>query len=91
MLNQAKAHRNRINHFELKNAGMNKDQWLAVVGVGAQTRVRLNIGKKDRAPAFLLHSSDRQNKWSDGKNDQERQLTGDGKAPYAGALPPFFG
>src|SRR3990167_546593 len=61
MLKFGKTHRTSINTFNLADAGMSPDRWLAVVGVDSTTRVRLKIVKNGRLPEFAFSSSDRDN------------------------------
>ena len=90
LLADAKKHRDRINSFTLADAGLSSSQWLAVVGVGSETRVRMKIADRNGVPDFDLSSQERQNKWTDGDPLQQR-LTGDGTVPYEGAIPKFLG
>lgn len=91
LLNQAKAHRGRIDGFKLSKAKMTAKNWLAVVGVGTKTRVRLRIVKRGNQPDFDLRSKDRANEWKDkDKGPQQWRLTGDGTVPYEGAVPQFL-
>jgi len=87
LLLSAKAHRDRIEAFQLKDAGLEARDWLAVVGVGSTTRVKLGITQKDGKVNFDLRSSDRMNDWTE-KNPARN--TGDGTVPYEGALPKFL-
>ena len=89
LLFDAKAHRDRIESFQLADAGMSAHQWLAVVGVDSVTRVRLVIADRDGEPDFDLSSEDRQNNW--GSDDPAtKRLTGDGTVPFEGAIPRFL-
>lgn len=90
MLSEAKAHRERIKSLMLSNSGLKKSDWLAVVGVGSTTRVRMGWQKDRDFGEFLLSSGDRMNRWSEGATDEVRYLTGDGTVPLHGALPPFL-
>jgi pimeloyl-ACP methyl ester carboxylesterase len=87
MLNQAKAHRDKIDSFNLDNAGLDRTKWLAVVGIGAETRVEIKVSRIGKSPNFDLESDDRKNKWADDKNSR---LTGDGTVPFEGAVPKFL-
>lgn len=89
LLNQAKAHRDRIDGFSLTRAKMNARDWLAVVGVGAKTRVRLRIVKRGNRPDFDLSGEDRMDDWTE-KDPRQKRLTGDGTVPYEGAVPKFL-
>lgn len=89
LLNQAKAHRDRIDGFKLAKAKMTDQDWLAVVGVDTKTRVRLRIVKLGGQPDFDLRGKDRANEWDD-DDPQQQRLTGDGTVPYEGAVPKFL-
>jgi hypothetical protein len=69
---------------------MKSNQWLTVVGVDSKTRVQLQIKDNHGKPDFNLTSDDRQNKWTDGSTPQEKEQTGDGTVPFAGAIPKFL-
>ena len=89
LLNGAEEHSKRLEAFTLNMAGLDKKKWMAVVGVDAKTRVKLNIIKKNGKAGFEIRSEDRDDKWKD-KNQAVRRLTGDGTVPYEGAVPPFL-
>jgi pimeloyl-ACP methyl ester carboxylesterase len=88
-LQAAQAHRNRVNIFQLANAGLQATDWLCVVGVNAVTRVRMRIAGSLKDPQFDLGSAYRLNEWNSG-NLADRHLTGDGTVPFDGALPAFL-
>lgn len=90
-LARARAHRDRIDGFTLKRAGLQPQDWLAVVGVNAVTRCRLKIVRRGGVPDFLLASSDRENAWMRQKDPLLRRMTGDGTVPFDGAVPLFLG
>ena len=87
MLGAARAHRKRIEGLDL---GAGRDDWLAIAGVDASTRVALRVRRDDDgAPRFDLRSAERRNQW--GSDDDARRLnTGDGTVPLAGAVAPFL-
>lgn len=89
LLAAAAAHRERIDGLRLADAGLGAKDWLCVVGVDAETRVRLQVVKRDGAPDFAFRSRDRDNKWA-GKKPAERRNTGDGTVPFEGAVPKFL-
>ncbi len=89
LLKQAKQHRGRINKFKLANSNLTEKDWLAVVGVDSETRVRLKVVKRGNQPDFELSGKDRKNKW-DRDEPQKRRMTGDGTVPYEGAVPKFL-
>ena len=96
MLNEARAHRERISGLALSEdrppppETVARDDWLAIVGVDSKTRVGLRVvrGEGD-APRFDLRSAERCNDW-DSDVEGERRSTGDGTVPLAGAIPPFL-
>ena len=85
LLKQGKTHRERVNSFNLDDAGLVPDDWLCVAGVDATTRVRIRI--ENDGPRFALSGSDRLNDWSENSNGLQ---TGDGTVPIGGALPSFL-
>ncbi|MFO7462097.1 MAG: alpha/beta hydrolase [Desulfatiglandales bacterium] len=90
LLRAGRTHRERINRFTLAKAGLRVEDWLAIVGVDAVTRVRLKIIKRGGRVDFDLASKDRENRWRQGKNSLLRRLTGDGTVPFEGAVPTFL-
>lgn len=90
LLTDAKIHRDRIDAFKLSDAGLSKQDWLAVVGVDVRTRVKLKVIKLRNKAYFAFNSKDRKNKWESGTNPQQRRLTGDGTVPFEGAIPLFL-
>lgn len=87
MLDEARAHRERISGWELDDAG---NDWLAIAGVDSKTRVGLRVVRDENGfPRFDLRGAERRNQWnSDIEGD--RRDTGDGTVPLAGAIPPFL-
>lgn len=102
LLDDASSHRRRVAGLSLSRAGMSRDDWLAVVGVGEETRVHLHIqdnGPDENGrpvPWFDLGSAGRKNGYPDGSLDENGFITarpvdtGDGTVPYEGAVPPFL-
>lgn len=90
MLDEARQYRDRITNLQLSTINLQNQNWLAIVGVDAETRVGLEVGKDSNGkPLFQLKSSKRQNKW-DNQNEDERRDTGDGTVPLRGAIPTFL-
>jgi len=92
MLGEARRHRARISALRLSGdgAGVGANDWLAVVGADAETRIGLRVvAGDDGSPRFRLRSHERRNEW--GSADGERRNTGDGTVPLAGAIAPFLG
>ena len=88
MLSEARDHRDRLESFEMADAGLDENDWLMVVGVDSETRVGLKVEQTDGGPEFIINSELRVNKWDDGAPD-ERVDTGDGTVPYHGAMNHF--
>lgn len=101
MLDEARAHRERISGLELGEAGalegagapsttIAADDWLAIAGVDSETRVGLRVAPDENGfPRFDLRGAERRNQWgSDIEGD--RRDTGDGTVPLEGAIPPFL-
>lgn len=87
MLDEARAHRERISGLELPDAG---DDWLAVAGVDSRTRVGLRVARDENDfPRFDLRGAERRNEW-DSDIEGDRRDTGDGTVPLEGAIPPFL-
>ncbi|MES9876585.1 MAG: alpha/beta fold hydrolase [Candidatus Sedimenticola sp. PURPLELP] len=86
-LRQAKKHRSRIDNLDLSSAGLNKDDWMAVVGMGAKTRISLTVGRDRRGPRFEINNDQFVNHW---KGDKTSRLTGDSTVPLNGAIPRFL-
>lgn len=90
-LQDAKAHRERVENFKLSKAGLRPEDWLCIAGADSVTRVRLKIKKSPRGPQFDLGSDYRLNLWRKNKEDQtDWKLTGDGTVPLESAVPPFL-
>ena len=98
MLDQARAHRDRILGLELSDPAnaesrsdlLRRDHWLAIAGADCETRVGLRVDRDDTgAPRFDLRSDERRNDW-DPKSKGDRRDTGDGTVPLRGAIPPFL-
>ncbi|MCL4221214.1 MAG: hypothetical protein KJZ65_07580 [Phycisphaerales bacterium] len=94
MLGAAGKHRQRMERFKLERANLAPEDWLAVVGVDATTRVRLQVKRskpKTGDPQFVLTGEDRRNYWGDKQVPPDQwRITGDGTVPFAGAIPPFL-
>lgn len=98
MLDAARAHRDRISGLTLSEPDesrysceqVSKRNWLAIVGVGCETRVGLRIERDDEARIrFVLRSEERRNDW-DPESQVANRDTGDGVVPLAGAVPGFL-
>jgi pimeloyl-ACP methyl ester carboxylesterase len=89
LLKAAADHRKRIDGLALNTIGLTADDWLCVVGVGTDTRVKLKVVKSGRVPDFQFSTADRQNQWAN-PDQQLRMFTGDGTVPFEGARPKFL-
>ena len=90
-LEAAQAYRTRIDNFRFSKTNLKAEDWLCVVGVNSETRVRMRIAKTERGPLFDLSSRYRLNRWrKDPQNQAEWRLTGDGTVPFEAALPNFL-
>lgn len=90
LLNTGRTYRERLDKFRLAQAGLQADDWLCVVGVNSNTRVKLPISQnRKREPIFDLSDEHRINEWEN-ENEDVRHLTGDGTVPYDSAVPPFL-
>jgi pimeloyl-ACP methyl ester carboxylesterase len=86
-LKRASEHRARITKLDLAAKGVAVSNWLAVVGVGAKTRVRASVALQRGEPRFQITEID----WVEGWAVNDASLdTGDATVPIAGALPPFL-
>lgn len=97
MLGAAAKYRKRVRTFTLDRAGLAEDDWLAVVGVGSETRVRLRIEDGGASgPWFDLTSVHRRNGYPmpdlapGGGIASGLEDTGDGTVPYWAAVPTFI-
>ena len=88
LLAAARAHRKRVDSLKLSQAGLDAKDWLCVVGVDAETRVKLEVIRQGRYPDFRIAGKHRVNQWDDA--DKDRSLTGDGTVPFAGGVPNFL-
>lgn len=82
MLNAAKQHRGSVENLKLDKAGLSAAEWLCVVGVDSDTRVRLQVILKNGLPYFNITKDDIKNDWTPFGNGI---ATGDGTVPFAGA------
>ncbi|MHB8522815.1 MAG: hypothetical protein ACYDH9_18925, partial [Limisphaerales bacterium] len=89
MLEAARDHRQRVVALQLGNAGLDENDWLAIIGVGEETRVQLHVENDNGQPWFDLTDDDRANDWSP-DNGTGKTQTGDGTVPYLGAKAPFL-
>lgn len=71
----------------LESASIPTDDWLAIVGVGSQTRVEVEVSTKDGAPWFRVEDQAFVDDWS---KDHSSNRTGDSTVPLEGAIAPFL-
>ena len=90
-LEMAQAYRNRLDQFQLSKTNLTSDDWLCVVGVNSQTRVRMRISSTEKGPLFDLSSKYRLNLWRQNQQDPTQwRWTGDGTVPFEAAKPNFL-
>lgn len=86
-LTAARKHRQSIRGLELAKALPEKEEgWLALVGLGAPTRVRI-AARKEAGETRWFGFLDPVNDWAD---DHTSRLTGDGTVPFDGAVAHFL-
>jgi pimeloyl-ACP methyl ester carboxylesterase len=91
-LQAAEAYCTRIDNFRLSQTNLKAEDWLCVVGVNSETRVRMKIKTMQGKPLFDLSSQYRMNLWRQNKQKPaDSRLTGDGTVPFESALPNFLG
>jgi len=87
LLDQAKAHRRKVDQFDPGACGLGAVDWLCVIGIGDKTRVALSITNQPVGPIFDLTSPD---SVDDELTDPPTWRTGDGTVPFEGAQPSFL-
>lgn len=90
LLDRAAAFRDRVDALSLEDAGLSRRDWLALVGVGEETRVRLSVQGPPEDPFFDLRSLDRMQGYPSRPGGPDETDTGDGTVPYRAAVPPFL-
>lgn len=88
LLGEARRHRRRLEGLDLAAAGLAPEDWLCLVGVGRETRVRVRIRPRGEYSELHLTRRDQLDEWRDPRG--RRALTGDGTVPYLGAEPAFL-
>ncbi len=84
LLADAKSHRDNVRNLKLTKMrnGLSANSWLAIVGVGEETRQSVRVDREGKWTRFSLDVD------AGGKQARNR-LTGDGTVPLHGAIPPF--
>ena len=100
LLDRAAKFRKKVRDFRLDRAGLAEDDWLAVVGVGSKTRLRIQVEDGGASgPWFELSSVHRRNGYpmpetrvEGGASVVVSRLhdTGDGTVPYWASVPSFI-
>lgn len=96
LLGEAGRHRRRLERLRLDGTGraasagdrLAPSDWLCVVGIGRETRVRVRIRARGEYSELYLTRRDQLDEWRVAGGDAE--LTGDGTVPYRGAEPQFL-
>ena len=88
LLGEAARHRRRLERLDLAAAGLAPEDWLCVVGLGRETRVRVRIRERGSFSQLHLTRRDQLDEWRVAGGDAV--LTGDGTVPYRGAEPQFL-
>lgn len=82
LLDQAQKFRRKSSRPDLARAGLTENDYLCIVGVGVQTRVRAGMRIGPDGPSFVFAPE------QDLRNAGEE--TGDATVPFLGSLPPFL-
>lgn len=90
MLDRAAGFRDRVDALSPGAAGVGPRDWLAIAGVGEETRVRLLVDGPPEDPFFQLRSLDRVQGWPAEPGGPPETETGDGTVPFAAAVPRFL-
>ena len=91
MLTLANDNAKAIASLDLAKHGLSAGDWLAVIGVDAETRVRQTVSNSNGKPTYVFdHKRDVLNHWDDADPPDTWWLTGDGTVPFEGAVPPFM-
>jgi hypothetical protein len=96
LLDDARAHRNRIDGLKLANTPLKEDDWLCLVGIGARTRVEIKVESARGRNAFAINSdlrigaADLATPAAVAAPALQSEKTGDGTVPFLGAAPGFL-
>lgn len=97
MLDRARRFRAQVDQLRLEQAGLGEEDWMAVVGIGQETRLSLEIQDRGagKGSHFRLRSLHRKNGYpvpvmKDDRVVADLDDTGDGTVPYWAAVPPFM-
>lgn len=92
LLKGAKDNSNKIKNLDLSRHGLTNKDWLAIVGVDTDTRVKQRVTSRRGVPVFEFdQKADVANLWDPDDTTKNWRQTGDGTVPYEGAVPPFLG
>jgi len=81
----------KVKTLDLAAHGLTKQDWLAIVGVDTDTRVRQTIRRVNGKAVYQFdHKIDVCNHWDDEHPPVDWYFTGDGTVPFEGAVPPFL-
>ena len=87
LLDAARTHRETVKKLKPSNAGLSPERWLAIVGIGAKTRVQLTVSGLPGKPRFEISDEQYVEMWN---KDPTSRDTGDATVPLPAALPPFL-
>lgn len=90
MLDRAAAFRDRVDRLDPGAAGLGPRDWLAIVGVGQETRTRLLVEGPPDDPFFVLRSLERVQGYPAQPEGPDETETGDGTVPFRAAIPAFL-
>jgi pimeloyl-ACP methyl ester carboxylesterase len=88
MLDSARRHRRTVESFRLSGAGIRREDWLAIIGVGERTRVNMVVDGSTGGRRFTINEAQLVNKLN--RRHPDSRQTGDGTVPLPGAIPPFL-
>lgn len=91
LLKGAKNNNTKVKNLDLTQHGLSNKDWLAIVGVDSETRVKQTVKRRRGAPVFEFdQASDVANLWDPADSGKAWRNTGDGTVPFEGAVPPFL-
>ena len=83
LLDGGRAIRNSVEAFRPHQAGMTRSDWLAIVGIGEDTRNSVAVEQRPNGHRFVIDDAQFQ-------SEIATRRTGDHTVPLVGAIPPFL-